>query len=319
MKIDLVYLWVDGSDPVWQAKKRSLSEPGVAVSQNNVDDDCEGRYADNDELKFSLRSANQYAPWINKIFIVTDNQVPKWLDVSHPKIRVVDHSEILPREILPTFNSVTIEHGLWRIPGLSEHFLYANDDMFFNREVSPSDFFTERGLPIVRFNRRPLRKLSLWFKEKIQGKELSTYNRTIQNSANLVKQSFGKYIGHKTHHNIDAYSLSSYSDTYDIFKKDIEPTLGRVRSADDVQRNIYSYAAVMKGEAVKVFVNQKTSLRLHIDNPTHLHKLESVTPMLFCVNDSKYATEADRARVRKYLSERFPTPAPWEKVSPEGR
>ena len=162
--IDFVYLWVDGSDPVWRAKKDV--HIGVDKTQSLVN--CEGRYADNDELKYSLRSLEKYAPWIRTIHIVTDNQVPKWLDTSNPKIHIVDHSEILPQESLPCFNSALIEHFLWKIPGLSEHFLYGNDDMFLNKPATPASFFDANGLPIIRLNRRRFRKLSLLYKEKIK-------------------------------------------------------------------------------------------------------------------------------------------------------
>ena len=125
MDVDLVYLWVNGNDPEWQAKRNACI--GTAETQRGVN--CKGRYADNDELKYSLRSVAQYAPWIHKIYIVTDNQVPLWLDTSNPKVRIVDHKEIMPEICLPCFNSAVIEHFLYNIPGLSEHFLYANDDM----------------------------------------------------------------------------------------------------------------------------------------------------------------------------------------------
>ncbi|MDE5919514.1 MAG: Stealth CR1 domain-containing protein, partial [Duncaniella sp.] len=74
-EIDMVYLWVNGNDPVWQAKRNAaVGKPVERLAMN-----CEGRYADNDELKYSLRSVEMYAPWIRRIFIVTDNQVPEWL------------------------------------------------------------------------------------------------------------------------------------------------------------------------------------------------------------------------------------------------
>ena len=94
-EVDLVYLWVDGNDPEWRARRNALT--GRAESLEG--EDCRGRYADNDELRYSLRSVERYAPWIRRIFIVTDRQVPRWLDTGNPKIRVVDHSEILPEEI----------------------------------------------------------------------------------------------------------------------------------------------------------------------------------------------------------------------------
>lgn len=81
-----------------------------------------------------------YAPWINKIFIVTDNQIPDWLDTNHPKIRIIDHKEIMPEECLPCFNSNAIETCIDNITELSEYFLYANDDMFFSSPVKPDDF-----------------------------------------------------------------------------------------------------------------------------------------------------------------------------------
>ena len=143
MDIDLVYLWVDGNDPQWKAKHNACI--GRTEEQSAVN--CDGRYADNDELKYSLRSAEKYAPWIHRIFIVTDNQIPIWLNTSNEKIRIVDHQDIMPKVCLPCFNSALIEHFLYKIPGLSEHFLYGNDDMFFNKPVTPSDFFASDGFP----------------------------------------------------------------------------------------------------------------------------------------------------------------------------
>ena len=139
MDIDLVYLWVNGNDPVWQAKRNATI--GKPVENSGVN--CEGRYANNDELKFSLRSIEKYAPWIHRIFIVTDNQAPSWLDTSNPKIQIVDHTEIMPPESLPCFNSSVLEHFLYKIPGLSEHFLYSSEYMLINKPGSPSTFFAK--------------------------------------------------------------------------------------------------------------------------------------------------------------------------------
>ena len=143
--IDLVYLWVDGSDVEWQKEKQfwRTKEEALDVQSDNI-----GRYFDNNELKYSLRSAEKYAPWIRKIFIVTNGQVPKWLNTDHPKIKLIFHKDIIPAEYLPTFNSCAIECFLSNIPNLSEHFLYANDDMFFNFLLEKSflnnDYYTPR-------------------------------------------------------------------------------------------------------------------------------------------------------------------------------
>lgn len=310
MDVDLVYLWVDGSDPVWQAKRNAV----IGRTEEKSAVNCEGRYADNDELKYSLRSVEMYAPWIRKIFIVTDNQVPKWLNTANPKIRIVDHKEILPQQSLPCFNSRLIEHFLYRIPDLGERFLYANDDMFMNKPVTPGTFFTPEGLPIVRFNRRPFRKLTLLFKEKILRRPLSNYIRAIQNSAELVEKKYGIYYGGKTHHNIDAYLKSDYRHVGQVFKEEIEVTLSNhVRSSNDIQRNIYSYVPLAEKRAHLLYVSQKSSFRLHIQNEKHYCKLERYNPILFCMNDSQYAKDSDRKRSAAFLNRRFPEKSQFER------
>ena len=306
----MVYLWVDGNDPQWLAKHNAC----IGKTEDKSAVNCKGRYSDNDELKYSLRSVEMYAPWIRKIFIVTDNQVPKWLDTSNPKIRIVDHKEILPEVSLPCFNSRLIEHFLYKIPGLSEHFLYANDDMFINRPVTPATFFAGDGLPIIRFNRRPFRKFTLWFKEKVQGKALSNYVQAIRNSAELVEKRYGIYYGGKTHHNIDAYLKSDYRHVGEVFKNEIGAMLTHhVRSADDVQRNIYSYVALAEKRAHLHYVTRRTSFRLHIQNESHYAKLERYNPILFCMNDSQYARDEDREREKAYLDKRFLEKSQFEK------
>lgn len=310
MDVDLVYLWVNGNDPEWQAKRNACI--GTAETQRGVN--CKGRYANNDELKYSLRSVAQYAPWIHKIYIVTDNQVPSWLDTTNPKVRIVDHKEIMPEVCLPCFNSTVIEHFLCKISGLSEHFLFANDDMFINKPVKPSDFFAPDGLPIIRFNRRPFRKFTLWYKQKIQKKQLSNYLQIIQNAAELAEKRFGIYYGGKAHHNIDAYLKSDCEHVERMFKAEFEVTWSNhVRSANDIQRNIYSYVALAEKRAHLHYVTQRTSFRFHIHRPNHYAKLEKYHPMLFCMNDSEFATDDDRKRMADFLSRRFPDKSPFEK------
>ena len=184
-EIDLVYMWVDGADQKWQEKKRIFTgKISDASETDNI-----GRYVSNDELKYSLRSATKHVPWIRKIFIVTDDQVPEWLDIAHPRIQIVDHREIMPAEILPCFNSFVIEYFLHRIPGLSEHFLLANDDMFFNSDLSPGYFFAEDGFPVVRLKRKPLGKWHHKIKLML-GKELSQYRNQVIQSSFLVEKMF---------------------------------------------------------------------------------------------------------------------------------
>lgn len=186
--------------------------------------------------------------------------------------------------------------------------------MYINRNVTRGTFFAEDGFPIVRLNRRPLRKLSLWFKERILGRKLSNYVITIRNSAEIVEKKYGKYFGGKTHHNIDAYLRSDYEHAGNVFKKEIEATYSNhVRSANDIQRNMYSYVALAEKRAHLNYVTQKTSFRLHIDNDGNYSKLEKYNPLFFCMNDSEYANDNDRKRAVSFLEKRFPNKSQFEK------
>lgn len=310
MNIDLVYLWVNGNDPAWLAKRNTC----IGKPIEKLGTDCEGRYADNDELKYSLRSIEMYAPWIHKIFIVTDNQIPIWLDTFHPKIKVIDHKVIMPEISLPCFNSSLIEHFIYKIPELSEHFLYSNDDMFLNKPVTPSTFFAKDGLPIIRLNFRPFRKLSLSFKRKILKKELSNYNQIIHNAALLVENKYGTYFGGKAHHNIDAYLKSNCLYIGKLFTQEIKTTYtNHIRNTNDIQRSLYSYAALAQKRGHLHYVTQRTSFRFHIHKEKHYAKLEKYNPTFFCMNDSEFANYEDRLKTKAFLEKRFPKKSQFER------
>ncbi len=307
--IDLVFLWVDGNDPKWIARRDACI--GKTTSADN---NCKGRYADNDELKYSLRSVEKYAPWIRRIFIVTDNQVPEWLDTSNPKIQIVDHTEILPPESLPCFNSRIIEHHLHKIPGLAEHFLYANDDMLINRPVTPATFFAEDGLPKVMLIKKRFAKLAFWYKKNVKRQLLTTKVQAQHNAAMLVEKKYGKYYGHKSHHNIDAYLKSNHLYTRELFAEEIGRTLGNhTRSTDDVQRIIYTYVALAEKRAHIEFVPNSVSFRLAIHKAQLYEDFKKYNPVLFCVNDSQFATDNDRQRSTVFLSQLFPDKSAFEK------
>lgn len=151
--IDVVYTWVDGTDPAWLRRKREAMEAdsGTRMTENAASD---LRFVGHDELRHSLRSLEQYAPWVRHVYLVTDRQRPPWLREDHPRLTVVDHVDITPEGTrLPTFNSQAIEANLHRIEGLSEHFLYFNDDVFLSSPVSPDLFFDPQGNASVHFSR----------------------------------------------------------------------------------------------------------------------------------------------------------------------
>ena len=121
---------------IWRDNMRSLRS-----------ETSDSRFRDNDELKYSLRSLFKFAPWVRKVFIVTNDQIPSWLNVHHPRVVLVSHADIFANHShLPTFSSPAIESNLVNIAALSERFIYMNDDFFLAMPVWPDDFESEEGL-----------------------------------------------------------------------------------------------------------------------------------------------------------------------------
>ena len=138
VKIDFVVPWVDGSDKEWIKERMKLE----GVEGDLVVND----YRDWDIFKYWFRAVETYAPWVNKIYLITYGHLPKFLNIDHPKLKIIKHEDYIPKEYLPTFSSHVIELNLHRIEGLSEHFVYFNDDTFINQPMEPEDFFID-GLP----------------------------------------------------------------------------------------------------------------------------------------------------------------------------
>lgn len=141
--IDAVITWVDGNDPVWQKEKAKYCNETI---ENDSHVGGNNRYQDQGFLRYWFRGIETCMPWVNNIFFVTFGHIPPWLNVDNPKLKIVKHSDFIPKEYLPTFNSNTILLNLHRIPGLSEHFIYFNDDMFVLKPCKSKVFF-KKGLP----------------------------------------------------------------------------------------------------------------------------------------------------------------------------
>lgn len=146
--IDVVIPWVDGNDPAHRARRIAAMGGDSAFNLPDVGGDT--RYAQMGELRWVLASINRFMPWVRRIYIVTDRQRPdKELDwvsqrIDNPiEVEIVDHTTIFGNDsdLLPTFNCASIETMLWRIPGLSERYIYFNDDTFVMAPMSPDEWF----------------------------------------------------------------------------------------------------------------------------------------------------------------------------------
>lgn len=188
-KIDFVIIWVDGNDPAWQKEKAEYKPSAMADSDTPI------RYRDWDNLQYWFRGVEKFAPWVNRIHFVTWGHLPKWLDTSNPKLNIVNHKDYIPEKYLPTFSSHCIELNLHRIEGLSEHFVYFNDDMFITKPVKPEDFF-KNGLPCDTFGLN-----CIYFGHDsaghFNGSNMEVINTEFRNKKAIKKRDFRKWYSPK--------------------------------------------------------------------------------------------------------------------------
>ena len=308
--IDVVYTWVDGTDPDWLRRRAAVT--GVPYHHEAA---SAARFLSRDELRYSLRSLHLYAPWVRNVYLVTDNQVPAWLDPSAPGIQVVDHRDIFADpSALPTYNSHAIESQLHHIDGLSEHFLYFNDDVFLGTEVLPSDFFLANG--ISRFFPSPaLVPPGPANTEDIPASAAGKNNRA------LIAERFGTVLTQKMKHMPHALRRSVLAEIEETFSAAHRRTAGsRFRSMTDISiaSSLHHYYAFHTGRAVPGDLNYTIAELSRPDTPGRLaHLLARRDRHVFCLNDA-FSTEEDLADQLKvvipFLDTYFPVPSPWERA-----
>jgi len=237
--ISIVYTWVDGSDPNF-INLKSKYNGGIRKPNNHRD-------RTSDELRYSIRSIEKYLPWHEgTIFIVTCGQIPKWLDTSNPRIKMVFHEDIFPKHVYPTYDSNTIELFLDNIPGLSERFLYLNDDFFLNNYIHPSFFFTSKTFyPKIYRN---INKLNLT-KEKVNGNILNVkmFIATCYNTRELIKEYFDKnFVYYFLHHSVFVLYRDLYKPFRQLFQEELKVNyINKFRNHYEVQI-LYLYQEFMK-------------------------------------------------------------------------
>lgn len=298
IKIDLVYLWVDGSDAVWAERKaRMLAEYTNTKLNNNSIANC--RFQDNNELLYSLRSVEKNLQWINHIYIVADNQKPNWLNVNHEKITLINQKDIMEDYSLPCFNSCAIETYLSKIPNLSEYFIYANDDMFFFNKTSKELFFDENNNPIYQMGKKIINK-----------PYTHLYGSTIVRANKLIKEKYNVQVGYFPHHGVDPYRKSYLDECISEFKEEIETTRrNHFRSFSDLQRVIFAYYAIARKNCKYDFVPSDSYAEC---KKSQLEKLSKSKFPLACINSGRKTTDEDVNIMKEILQQKFPIVSAFE-------
>lgn len=341
-KIDFIILWFDGNDPAWRAEKQKW-EALIGIEERKTDDSrSECRYRSDDKmLRYWLRAVEKFAPWVNKVFIISGGQKPDWLNESHPKLRLAYHKDFIPAQYLPTFNPVTIEMNLHRIKDLSEHFVHFCDDMFLLRPLSP-EFFFRGGVPVLDANLRytSLVEYGNWSRLLFNSYCLVNSNFNIGKSIwenrgkwfNLkelgfkrVRRNFACYLANRTlpvnlyGHIAVPHLKSTLDEVWERYPEVIhQSSLSKFRSDDQV--NQWLLCAWNQAEGRFYPANdRKQGINISISPDNLEHACEIIrnqsVPQI-CVNDTRYNTDPDRSssEIEKAFEAILPDKSTFEKT-----
>lgn len=318
-EIDFVITWVDGSDKAW------LQEKSLYDATIDVDNSAE-RYRDWELLKYWFRGIEKFAPWVRMIHFVTWGHVPKWLSTEHPKLHVVKHEEFIPKEYLPTFNSAVIELYLHKIEGLSDKFVYFNDDFFVINHVKPKDYFKDDKpcdmlafQPVVANPRNPVMShiymnnsvtLCKYFNKrenvkKHPGNYFHLGYPPLYFCYNILEMAFPLYTGFYTVHNPSPFTKATFEEIWAKEKSLLEDmSTHRFRNKNDVSPYLFREWQKLSNQFVPTNVlNSFGYFEVAQDNHKLVNTIKKQKKKMICINDAKLNTDFEH--IKKELQDAF--------------
>ena len=277
----------------------------------DLDDDL---YTPGDELRYSLRSVEVFAPWVDRIHVLSNCAPPAWFQASD-HVRWVDHHEVAEPELLPLFNSGAIDTLLHRIPDLSEHFLYLNDDFLLWDSVTPSTFYDWDGRSIARL---AMNSSVIYLQQLVEAGTAAPSQHSRVNAARLLEQRIGLF--HSRVHGHVPYALrrSAMEELERAFGAEMAATRSsRTRQPSDVSFIAYLYhhygharGRVIYAEAPASFVTFQNYRRSGSRRALH-------TAAFVCFQDSRGSAtdEAYRSFRSQALVTALPLPSMAERPS----
>lgn len=333
MTIDIVYTYVNGNDISWQKKKAEQEKLllGIETCAND-----ESRFMDNQELKYSLRSVDKFAKWVNNIFIVTDNQVPEWLNVLNPKINIVDHKEIFSdTNALPCFNAKAIETQIHHIKNLSERFIYFNDDMFLGKPTTQDTFFRKDGDPNIFVSEiYPFPSSKAYRFDIRKSTRKNDYQESVINTRILYRNKYNRTVYYNIRHGVKPLFKSVLNNLEDIFSEEINHTRNnKFRSGQDLMMfhlcqfycldkkigfPVYLKSAGNTGLLKKFlpsFGNNNKFGFINLENKkldNFLDEIRKEKPLIFCLNQTPATPENNLRLMKNFLDDYFPDKSEFE-------
>ena len=309
MEIDFIITWVDMNDAEWQRDFVKYSNK----TENEKNSVSKARFRDYGLLKFWFRGVEKFAPWVRKIHFVTCGQKPEWLDENHPKINLINHKNFIPEQFLPSYNSVVIERYLHKIPDLSEHFVYFNDDFYIINHLDKSRFF-QNGLPcdisIFQYNpnwsqwyiriKNNIRLINQHFdKKEVMSRFHDKWYNPIYGKKlwmNYVMKFYSKFITLRTPHNAQPFLKSMFEDVWKHCEKELtETSANRFRTVTDYTPELFRAWQMCTGNFTPYNTYSDTKMFALMVQPKQQKALQVIRDQsykLICLNDN--------VRIRNY-------------------
>ena len=286
--IDIIVPWVNSNDLIWKQEFEYWKE-----KETGIKDPC--RYRDWGFIKFVLRSINENCPWCRYIFLILSgpSQIPDWLNINAPKLRIIYHKDYIPKEFLPTFNSNVIEMFFSDIEDLSENYILINDDMFFCQNKN-EDFYFKNNTPVV-------------LKSTICPSGNTEFNRSILNTRNISNEILKidtKYICWGDHLPI------CYNKTLQLFirsKKDLTKfCVNKFRKDNDITH--FLFLDIQNKLNKCIFMNNRGKFY----DTSKLCKINFNTPMI-CINEGEKTITKTMVNIYYQLENHFNKKSIFEK------
>lgn len=328
-KIDIVYTWVNGSDPDWINDYHYFTnKQNIRIQQNAFSI----RFIDGNELRYSLRSIEKYAlHFIRYIFIIVANnntQIPCWLNTSHPKIKIITHRmifhDLIPPESITNpnltfnFNSYSIENCILNIPNLSNKFIYFNDDFFIGRRVEITDFFNRFDKPIIYVNNRNYNAVENEYKTySSQAKNdygALKYHSDVTFTVSTFKHKFGNVTDLEHLHVAYPTTKNILKATREVFNDTISDTIkAPFRRVNDIVMQYLTFQYGIEYGLIQPIPNNDTEITfIYGDLMSDISKFVKIYQnkiKLFCINiDNPLQTDKGRA----FLNIIFPNRSSFE-------
>lgn len=326
--IDFVIPWVDGSDPEWRRKKESC------VASSDEEGNSPERFRDWGLLRYWFRAVEKNAPWVRRIYLVTDRQIPDFIRQDHPKLRMVFHDEYIPSEYLPVFSANPIELNFHRLSGLSERFVYLNDDMFLNRPMAPEDFF-RKGKPCYALVERPIvPRCPVGLIQSIVLNDMGVVNRHLTREGlrkkpwlylnprygrhglkNLLMLPFREFQHFEDDHMPCPFTKSLMEEVWAQAGDVLDATCRRrFRNREDVNQYLFRYWALATGQFSPIY---RESGYYSLSGETVRGAVEDIlhaSHPLICLNDGAGDDyEALCEQLQEAFERRYPEPSSFER------